>query len=747
MKNSKPVLAVCLSPESSEDESLVLGQITGLETIVKLYSDGLVPTKLNGGYFSRFRYQLQWIIQSFIHQTKFNSLNEYSLAKSFVDECVTTVWADSYFTALAILDICKQLSLPMVVNFNQSSVDLSLLLRNNLENLQNVMDYSSRIIVNSIQSKDILTSAGVPEKLVLINNSTEEPSFYLIDCVTRGILPIHLAMCRPSEARSTYLAILAFSELFKDFPNTRLLISGEEKLYSEFIDLITYYNLQNAVSIFRHYNKPSLGIILNFARAIAQNSGSQLSNDSSRSFVDILDSCVSNPPILKTGFVIEENNVHDIATKLSMILQKTKLARLSWLKAHPFISQSFHLIDPAETTNVDETAKPQSADMENKIRVAVLVKEFFSNNLPYGVGKGGYGILARNYIAEYIPNSNIEIDTIIWFNETNTLLTIIKDGRKKVIYLPKPIDSAAESEVVRIMNEYDVFLSIEFQDIAEEVMRRTTRNQKLIMYIQAPCTDRDWDAIASVNFANQTLYRTKVQTWELLQKLFISGRLVAISQGRFLIDKARETYKLPPYFNAEFVPNPVEVPFVAEEELLSKKDMIISLARLDGIKRPWIIAEVAKRLPEYEFVFLGQMHESSMHTIMEPYMNIPNITYAGHIEGEEKDKYLREAKLLINSSISEAVPVSFLEALGYGVPIVSNQNPDDIVSNFGIAIEQRPGDGFDMVNDFVQAIKKLMSDDSLRLELASGGIRYIREIHSVQRFIDSLRGVIADSVS
>ena len=41
------------------------------------------------------------------------------------------------------------------------------------------------------------------------------------------------------------------------------------------------------------------------------------------------------------------------------------------------------------------------------MKVALLVEEFFDKEL------GGYGMLAREYIAEYIPEKNLELETFL----------------------------------------------------------------------------------------------------------------------------------------------------------------------------------------------------------------------------------------------------------------------------------------------------------------------------------------------
>ena len=51
---------------------------------------------------------------------------------------------------------------------------------------------------------------------------------------------------------------------------------------------------------------------------------------------------------------------------------------------------------------------------KNKIKVALLVDEFFGGA---GTAFGGYGFLARHYIAKYIPNDKIQLDCLLCFSK------------------------------------------------------------------------------------------------------------------------------------------------------------------------------------------------------------------------------------------------------------------------------------------------------------------------------------------
>lgn len=153
-------------------------------------------------------------------------------------------------------------------------------------------------------------------------------------------------------------------------------------------------------------------------------------------------------------------------------------------------------------------------------------------------------------------------------------------------------------------------------------------------------------------------------------------------------------------------------------------------------------------MPEYNFYVLGKIFraDDKNHDIMSEYEKIPNLHFVGHVEGEEKNKYLRDAKVLVNSSIHEALPVSFLEALSFGTLLVSNRNPDDLTSKFGIYVGEVLGNGFDKVDLFVDAVRELIENEEKRKTLSIKAIDYVKQIHNVDDFIRNTHAIIKDEL-
>lgn len=380
-----------------------------------------------------------------------------------------------------------------------------------------------------------------------------------------------------------------------------------------------------------------------------------------------------------------------------------------------------------------------------KVKVGLLVEEFYDKDLG---GFGGYGILAREYIAKYIPNSEVEIEVIIGSNSKKEIKTITRDGIK-IHYLPKNWSSKMDIDFIYLSlvqkffkeQKFDIYLSIEMSKIAYEVMRRE-KDKKLILWVQDPRPDYDWEEIKSVPMSNEyDSYINYYSKWEgriqsLLKKLNEEKRLILISQGEYLKKKAIDLYKLPKDTKIEYFPNPVVIN--DNFNIADKKDNVLFLGRLTPVKRPWIYFELAKKFPENIFYVCGQGTE--IDKIIEKYKDVKNLKFMGHVSGEEKDRLLRECKVLVNTSIHEAIPVSFLEAISYGQKLLSCQNPDDITKNNGYFTGTILGEGLDKLGEFEKGLK--ICFETYNKDEIVESIEKIKNNHNLNKFINNMRELL-----
>jgi glycosyltransferase involved in cell wall biosynthesis len=99
--------------------------------------------------------------------------------------------------------------------------------------------------------------------------------------------------------------------------------------------------------------------------------------------------------------------------------------------------------------------------------------------------------------------------------------------------------------------------------------------------------------------------------------------------------------------------------------------------------------------------------------------------------------------MIVNTSIHESLPISFLEALHCATPIVSCQDPEGITSRFGRYVGRVDGSGLDALDAFEDAIESLLDDEDLRLRLGAEGREWARANHTPERFLDAFAEIAA----
>ena len=79
-------------------------------------------------------------------------------------------------------------------------------------------------------------------------------------------------------------------------------------------------------------------------------------------------------------------------------------------------------------------------------------------------------------------------------------------------------------------------------------------------------------------------------------------------------------------------------------------------------------------MPNVKFVLAGagtEADENAIKKLIAEKDVKENVVFPGWVRGEQKDKLLKEADVFFLPSYNEGMPMSVLDAMGYGLPIVS----------------------------------------------------------------------------
>ena len=358
------------------------------------------------------------------------------------------------------------------------------------------------------------------------------------------------------------------------------------------------------------------------------------------------------------------------------------------------------------------------------MRVCYVSPEYF------GLGvHGGFGYVTKT-LSEGLAHRGFDVYVVTPRRNGQAPVETV-NGVKVLSYepgtgLPWPAGALASRrgyiDLVREVDA-DVYHS-EAVSLNTYIAQRAAPEKRHLVTFQDPYDGREWARIAEV----EPRYRGPLHAARVrLEKRLLSSACrradVLYTQARFLAEKARDYYgfeELP-----GFLPNPVPIP--AEPGGKSPRPTVCFLARWDPQKRVELFLGLAQEHPEVQFIAMGRSHDEVRdQELREMYRGAPNLKLTGFVSEAEKSRILGKSWALVNTSIREALPVSFLEALAHGTPIISGENPDGLTSDYGYVVED---------DDYSAALNRLLTDDD-RLGKGRRGRRHVMEVHEAGKVVD-----------
>ena len=157
---------------------------------------------------------------------------------------------------------------------------------------------------------------------------------------------------------------------------------------------------------------------------------------------------------------------------------------------------------------------------------------------------------------------------------------------------------------------------------------------------------------------------------------------------------------------------------------------------------PPIAAKVCRKISDVRFVLAGSGNEQDVHRIMEladEYAVTDCLEFPGWIRGAEKEKLLKQASLFLLPSYAEGMPMSILEAMGYGLPVVSTTvgGIPQLVTNGENGFLLEPGD----TDGLADAVTEILSNLQLQTEMGRKSQEIVKTAHSLEDHCHRLMAV------
>ncbi len=207
--------------------------------------------------------------------------------------------------------------------------------------------------------------------------------------------------------------------------------------------------------------------------------------------------------------------------------------------------------------------------------------------------------------------------------------------------------------------------------------------------------------------------RTAFRKFLTIEKILKNKVFRIVGVSRYDVDKMKEEGI---YRNVECIYNGV-----ADHHLLSVNKSDIITSNLENIKQTYpktvmcisriskqkkfdLFIDIAKSMPQYAFVWIGNKEKVN---------NLPpNVFCLG--EAHSAFSYLSYADLFILTSNYEGLPMSLLEALAFGVPVVASQ-----VGGITEVLDGKNGYALENKTElFTEKIERILSDEEKQKEMS-----------------------------
>ncbi|MCG8570337.1 MAG: glycosyltransferase [Spirochaetes bacterium] len=163
------------------------------------------------------------------------------------------------------------------------------------------------------------------------------------------------------------------------------------------------------------------------------------------------------------------------------------------------------------------------------------------------------------------------------------------------------------------------------------------------------------------------------------------------------------------------------------------KEYYLWIGRADEVKQPEIFIELAKLLPNINFVMIcpksTNLSKDDYSVLIDKAKKYKNLTFINHVDFLDTFKYYKEATGLINTSIYEGFSSTFIEAGRFGTPIISlNVNPDNFLVKYNCGFVC---DG--NIDELKNKVILLENNNNKYHELSGNIYQYVKNNHDIEK--------------
>ncbi|MFM8395820.1 MAG: glycosyltransferase family 4 protein, partial [Acidobacteriota bacterium] len=191
------------------------------------------------------------------------------------------------------------------------------------------------------------------------------------------------------------------------------------------------------------------------------------------------------------------------------------------------------------------------------------------------------------------------------------------------------------------------------------------------------------------------------------------------------------------------VRNPIDLDKRCSPDPGGMRDLLW-VGKSDPVKRPELLLEMARQMPEVSFTMILTTSNRSIHdAILAAARELSNVEIVEYVPFAEVESYFASHRALVNTSTIEGFPNTFLQSMKYGHPVATLQvDPESIIARHGCGVS-----GAGDLGTLIELTGELLRHPPRYEELAQNCQRYVREFHDLERIVAQYADIIESVIA
>jgi glycosyltransferase involved in cell wall biosynthesis len=168
---------------------------------------------------------------------------------------------------------------------------------------------------------------------------------------------------------------------------------------------------------------------------------------------------------------------------------------------------------------------------------------------------------------------------------------------------------------------------------------------------------------------------------------------------------------------------------------------VLWVGNIRALKRPELLLEAARKLPQLEFHIIGGPmpgSESVYEKVRTAALEIPNVRFHGPVPYHQVGQFYERARVFAGTSEVEGFPNTYLQAWARGTPVVAFLDPDQLIARHGMGL------AVNSVAQMCAAISTLNGDPVSWLAASQRSTNYMDERFDLTRMVGPYERALAD---